>query len=74
VTSLLSRLCLKKGPLFILKLSVWFSSLITQLAFYNVSKGGDFYRVKKHIKEVLILPELLSDNLSNVPEDILQQK
>jgi hypothetical protein len=43
-----------------------------QLAFHNVSKGGSYYRAKKHIREDLILPELLLDKLSDVPEDILK--
>jgi hypothetical protein len=33
-------------------------------------KGGSYYQAKKHIWEDLILPELFSDNLSDVPEDI----
>jgi hypothetical protein len=45
-----------------------------QLAFCNVSKGGSFYRAKRHIREDLILPELLSYNLSDVPEDIFLEK
>jgi hypothetical protein len=45
-----------------------------QLAFCNVSKGGSYYRAKKHSREDLILQELLSDNLSDVPEDIFQRK
>jgi hypothetical protein len=44
----------------------------TQLAFRNVSKGEYYYRANKHFREDLILPELLSDNLSDVPEDIFQ--
>jgi hypothetical protein len=43
-----------------------------QLVFHNVSKGECYYRVKKHFREVLILPDLLSDNLSDVPEEIFQ--
>jgi hypothetical protein len=39
---------------------------------HNVSKGECYYRAKKHFREYLILPELLSDNLSDVPEDIFQ--
>jgi hypothetical protein len=42
----------------------------TQLAFCNVSKGECYYRPKKHFREDLILPELLSDNLSDVFGDI----
>jgi hypothetical protein len=72
VTLLLSRLSLNKGPLFVFKLSMWVGSLIMQLAFRNVSKGGSYYQVKKHIREDMILPELLSDNLFDVPEDIFQ--
>jgi hypothetical protein len=30
-------------------------------------KGGSYYRAKKHVREDLILPELLSDNLFDVP-------
>jgi hypothetical protein len=44
----------------------------TQLAFRNVLKGERYYRAKKHFREDLILPELLSGNLSDVPEDIFQ--
>jgi hypothetical protein len=57
-----------------LKLSVWASQSDTHLAFHNVSKGGRYYRTKKHMREDLILPELLLDNLSDVPEDIFQWK
>jgi hypothetical protein len=45
--------------------------------FYNVSRGGSYYLAKKEKKDVsedLILPELLSGNLSNVPEDIFLWK
>jgi hypothetical protein len=45
-----------------------------QLAFRNVSKGGSYYQAKEHIREDLILPELLLHNLSDVPEDIFQRK
>jgi hypothetical protein len=40
--------------------------------FVNVLKGPCFYRAKKHLREDLILPELLPDNLSDVPENIFQ--
>jgi hypothetical protein len=43
-----------------------------QAAFRNVLKGGSYYRAKKHIREDLILPELLSDNLFHVPDVIFQ--
>jgi hypothetical protein len=43
-----------------------------QLAFHNVLKGECYYRAKKHFREDSILPELLSNNLSDVPEDIFQ--
>jgi hypothetical protein len=55
-----------------LKLGVWASQSDTQVAFRNVSKGGRYHRAKKHIREDLILPELLSDTLSDVPDDIFQ--
>jgi hypothetical protein len=42
-----------------------------QLAFCNISKEC-YYRAKRHFREDLILPELLLDNLSDVPEDIFQ--
>jgi hypothetical protein len=62
-----------KGMAFVrLKLSMWESQSDMQLAFHNISKGGRYYQAKKHIRKDLILPELLSDNLSCVPEDILQ--
>jgi hypothetical protein len=32
----------------------------TQLAFHNVLKGESYYHAKKHLREDLILPELLS--------------
>jgi hypothetical protein len=35
-------------------------------------KEGVITEQKKHIKGDLILPELLSDNLSDIPEDIFQ--
>jgi thioredoxin-related protein len=46
----------------------------TQLAFCNISKGDCYYcaKQKKHFREDLILPELLSDNLSDVLEDSFQ--
>jgi hypothetical protein len=43
-----------------------------QLGFCNDSKGECYYRAKKHFREDLILPELLSGNLYNVPEHIFQ--
>jgi hypothetical protein len=59
-----------KGMAFVhLELSMWGSQSDMQLAFHNVLKAGRYYRVKKHVREDLILPELLSDNLS---DDILQ--
>jgi hypothetical protein len=62
-----------KGMTFLcLKLSMWANQSDTQLAFGNVSKGGRYYRAKKHIREDLILSELLSDNLSDVPDGIFQ--
>jgi hypothetical protein len=59
------------GALFVFKLCVWASQSDTQLG-SNVSKGECYYQAKKHFKEDLILPELLSDNLSDVLEDIFQ--
>jgi hypothetical protein len=44
-----------------------------QLALRNVSKGRSYYRVKKHIREDLILAELLSNNLSDVTEDTFSE-
>jgi hypothetical protein len=35
-----------------------------------MSQARSSHRAKKYIREDLILPELLSDNLSDVPEDI----
>jgi hypothetical protein len=55
-----------------LKLSMWASQSDMQLVFHNVSKGGRDYRAKKHIREDPILPELLSDNLSDVPDYIFK--
>jgi hypothetical protein len=55
-----------------LKLSTWASQSDTQLAFHNISKKGEILQSKKHARDDLILPELLSDNLSDVPEDIFQ--
>jgi hypothetical protein len=43
-----------------------------QPAFRNILKERSYYQAKKHAKEDLLLPELLSDNLSDVPEDIFQ--
>jgi hypothetical protein len=47
---------------------------VCELAFCNVSKGECYYRAKKHFREDLILQELLSDNLSDIPEDIFLLK
>jgi hypothetical protein len=44
----------------------------TQLAFRNVSKGESYDRAKKHIRENVILPELLSDYISDVSDEIFQ--
>jgi hypothetical protein len=44
----------------------------TQLVFCNILKGECYYRAEKHFRENLILPELLSDNLSDVPEEVFQ--
>jgi hypothetical protein len=51
-----------------LKLSMWVSQSDTQLSFCNVLKGGS----EKYFRENLIVPELLSDNLSDIPDDIFQ--
>jgi hypothetical protein len=52
-----------KGMAFVhLKLSMWASQSDMQLAFRNVLRGGRYYQAKKHIREGLILPELLLDN------------
>jgi hypothetical protein len=62
-----------KGMAFVcLKLSMWASQSDTQLVLRDVSKGGRYYQGKKYIMEDLILPELLSDNLFDVPDDIFQ--
>jgi hypothetical protein len=45
----------------------------TQLELHNISKGDCYYRAKGHFREDLILPELLSDSLSDVPEDIFSE-
>jgi hypothetical protein len=45
-----------------------------QVAFRNVLKGGSYYGVEKHIREDLILLEFLSDNLSDVLENIFLRK
>jgi hypothetical protein len=52
---------------------MWASQSDMQLAFRKVLKEGRHYRAKKHIREDLILPELLSDNLSNVPDDFFSE-
>jgi hypothetical protein len=56
--------------LFILNQSVLAVSLITQLAFCNVSKKESYYWAKKNVREDLILSELLSDYLSDVWDEI----
>jgi hypothetical protein len=40
----------------------------------NVFKGECYYRAKKHFREDLSLPELLSDDLADVPVDIFGEK
>jgi hypothetical protein len=46
-----------------------------QLGFCDVLEGECYYRAKeKNFREDLILPELLSDNLFDLPEDIFQRK
>jgi hypothetical protein len=44
----------------------------TQLAFCNILRGGVITEGEKRIRVDLIFPELLSDNLSDVPDDIFQ--
>jgi hypothetical protein len=36
-----------------------------------MSQAQSYHQVKTLLKDDVVLPELLSDNLSNVPEDIL---
>jgi hypothetical protein len=73
VTSLLSHLGPKKGPFVLLhSQAVYTQESDTQLAFRNVLRGGSYYRTKKHIREDLIMTDLLSDSLSDVPDDIFQ--
>jgi hypothetical protein len=69
VTSLLSRLRLKKGS-FVLH----HSQAVYSQESDTLSKGGSYYQAKQHIREYLIVPELLMDNLSDVPEDIFLRK
>jgi hypothetical protein len=71
VTSLLSRPRLNTWGFVRLQAVCVGSQSDTQLAFCNVSKGV-LLPSKKHFREDLILPELLSDNLSDIPEDIFQ--
>jgi hypothetical protein len=71
VTSLLSHLRLKEW-LCSSWIKVCGSQSDRQLAFRNILKGKRYYRAKKHIREDLILPELLSDYLSDVPDEIFQ--
>jgi hypothetical protein len=69
VTSLLSRPTLNEWGFVHLQAVCAGSQCDTQ---HNVSKGECYYQAKKHFREDLILPDLLSDNLSNVPVDIFQ--
>jgi hypothetical protein len=69
VTSLLSRPTLNEWGFVRLQAVCVGSQSDTQR---NVSKGECYYRAKKNFREELILPELLSDNLSDVPEDIFR--
>jgi hypothetical protein len=72
VTSLLSRPTLNEcGFVRLQAVCVWAASLILGYV-RNISKGECYYRAKKHFREDLILPELLSYNLFNVLEDIFQ--
>jgi hypothetical protein len=50
------------GALFLFKLSVCVRSQSDASYLRNISKGECYYRAKKHFREDLILPELLSDN------------
>jgi hypothetical protein len=45
----------------------------TQLALRNISKEECHYQAKGHFREDLTLPELLSDNISDVPEDFFSE-
>jgi hypothetical protein len=58
------------GALFVFKLCVCVCVGSQSDTQRNDSKGECYYQAKKHFREDLILPELLSDNLSDVPEDI----
>jgi hypothetical protein len=76
VIPLLSGLRLKKGPFVLFHSQAVYMSQESdmQLVFRNVSRGGSYYWAQKHIREDLILPELLSDSLFHVPYDIFQWK
>jgi hypothetical protein len=41
----------------------------TSLHQFTMAQARSYHRAKKFLTEDVILPELLSDNLSNVPED-----
>jgi hypothetical protein len=72
VTSLLSRPTLNEWGFVHLQavcVCVWATSLIHNVTFRKESVITD---QKKHFREDLILPELLSDNVSDVPVDISQ--
>jgi hypothetical protein len=63
------------GSLFVFKLCVYVYVCVcgqSDTQFRYVSKGDCYYRAKKRFREDLILPELLSANLSDVHEDIFQ--
>jgi hypothetical protein len=72
VTSLLSRPTLNKWDFVRLQAVCVGSQSDTQVR--NVLKGECYYRAKKHFREDLILPVLLSDHLSSVFEKIFQLK
>jgi hypothetical protein len=46
----------------------------TALHQFSMSQVWSYHPVKKFLMEDVILPELLSDNLSDVPEDIFSDK
>jgi hypothetical protein len=70
VTSLLSRPTLNEWG-FVCLQAVCVSAVMPDTQCYDL-KGECYYRLKKHFREDLILPELMSNNLSDVPEDVFQ--
>jgi hypothetical protein len=73
MTSLVIMSHSKERPFVLLHIQAIFQSVNSVFTSSPCCKHGVLTEQKKYLREDLILPELLSDNLSNIPDDIFSE-